>query len=165
MSLLFATQLAAVATSVLAVFAFITAILAGLAYRKQSREVGILAEQHERELRDRRRDQASRVFVSTEPYLPKDKHITVMSVTITNTSQQPIYDLILLWPYETGEWIEVSDAPSPVLMPGQQYKSATSVTVEDLLADPHLIKAAAVFRDAAGVRWRLQSGGQLDEER
>jgi hypothetical protein len=39
MSLIFATQLSAAATTVLAVFAFTTAILAYLAFRKQSREV------------------------------------------------------------------------------------------------------------------------------
>jgi hypothetical protein len=39
MSLIFATQLTAVATTILAVFAFTTAILAYLAFRKQSREV------------------------------------------------------------------------------------------------------------------------------
>ena len=39
MSLIFATQLTAVATAILAVFAFTTAILAYRAFRKQSREV------------------------------------------------------------------------------------------------------------------------------
>lgn len=91
-----------------------------------------------------------------------------MSVTVTNTSQQPIYDLILLWPDETGEWIDIGDSPSPVLMPGQQYEAATSVepsvSIQNLLMDPHVIKAAVVFRDAAAVHWRLQSDGQLDEE-
>ena len=39
MSLIFATQLTAVATAILAVFAFTTAVFAYLAFRKQSREV------------------------------------------------------------------------------------------------------------------------------
>jgi len=39
MSLIFATQLTAVATAVLAVFAVLTAVFAGLAFRKQSQEV------------------------------------------------------------------------------------------------------------------------------
>ena len=30
--------------------------------------------------------------------------------------------------------------------------------------DPNLIRAAVVFRDAAGVHWRLHSDGQLDQE-
>jgi hypothetical protein len=44
MSLIFATQLTAVATAVLAVFAIVTAVFAFLAYRKQSKEVSDMAE-------------------------------------------------------------------------------------------------------------------------
>lgn len=54
-------------------------------------------------------------------------------------------------------------------MPDDQHNWATSVEpadvpIESLLMDPNLIRAAIVFRDAAGVHWRLQSDGQLDEE-
>jgi hypothetical protein len=45
MSLIFATQLTAVATAVLAGFAIITAIVAGLAFRKQSQEVSAIEQQ------------------------------------------------------------------------------------------------------------------------
>lgn len=44
MSEIFTGQLAAVANVFLAVFAIVTAVLAGLAFRKQSREVGDQAE-------------------------------------------------------------------------------------------------------------------------
>ena len=47
MSLLVATQVTATATAALAFFAIVTAILAGLAFRKQSAEVGILGKQLE----------------------------------------------------------------------------------------------------------------------
>jgi hypothetical protein len=52
MSLIFATQLTAVATAVLAVFASATAVLAALALAAQSREVGILLGQSTREAAD-----------------------------------------------------------------------------------------------------------------
>jgi hypothetical protein len=45
MSLLMATQVTAIATAALALFAIVTAILAGLAFRKQSAEVAILGRQ------------------------------------------------------------------------------------------------------------------------
>ena len=45
MSLIFATQLAAVATVVLAVFAVITGVFAFLAFREQSREVRAIEQQ------------------------------------------------------------------------------------------------------------------------
>ena len=68
MSLLVATQITAVATAVLAAFAIVTAVLAGLAFSKQSAELrdqGKLLEiesaRFHRESDDRRREQASKV--------------------------------------------------------------------------------------------------------
>jgi hypothetical protein len=64
MSLLGATILTAIATLALAVLAFITAIFALLAFRKQSQEVGLLLEQNKRDTDERRRAQAARVFLA-----------------------------------------------------------------------------------------------------
>jgi len=58
-----ATQLTAVFTAVLGVGAIVTAILAGLAFRKQSQEFGLLLEQNKRDTDERRRAQAARVFM------------------------------------------------------------------------------------------------------
>lgn len=203
MSLLFATQLTAVATVVLAVGAIVTAFFAFRAFRKQSQEVSeqgrmltiqsaqldeqrrINAEQtkvlelqkdelrasleeRRREAVDRRRFQASRVFISAEPAHREGEPIRVMGVTVNNTSEQPIYDLILLWPDGTGGWIDIGDPPHPVLMPGGQWELGTSiepsVPIRSYLTDPWLISAAIVFRDAADVHWRLHADGRLDEE-
>ena len=62
MSLIAAAQLTAVATTILALFAIVTAVFAFLAFLKQSREVGLLQEQAAREARERRRAQAAKVF-------------------------------------------------------------------------------------------------------
>lgn len=62
MSVLVATQIAAVATAVLALFAVVTAVFAYLAFREQSSEVATLQQQAERDIEQRRRDQAIRVF-------------------------------------------------------------------------------------------------------
>jgi hypothetical protein len=88
-------EITAIATAVLAVFAIVTAIfafLAFLAFRKQSREVAILAGQNEREIRDRRRDQASRVYIWAEAAADtQDQTVTGLITHINNTSQQPVY--------------------------------------------------------------------------
>ena len=69
MSLIFATQLTDVATLALAASALAAAVLAGLAFRKQSQEVGLLLEQNRRDTEERHRAQAARVFLSAPPWI------------------------------------------------------------------------------------------------
>lgn len=135
MSLVFATQLTAVATAVLAVFAIVTAVFAILAFRKQSQEVrdqaSVLALQaaelreslaeRKREAAERRRAQAGRVFVSAEPNPKISDPVNSIALRAENTSQQPIYDLTFMWREGTGEWSGPEYRfPFPVLMPGEQ---------------------------------------------
>ena len=184
------TWITAVATVGLLIGAIFTAMYAIKAFGKQSEQ---LAEQREineeqtkvlklqateldesikerkRESAERRRAQANQVFVSAEPYEQEGEPISVIEVSVKNTSQQPIYDLNLLWPDETGEWIDIGDPVSlRVLLPGKEHKWGTStepsIPIQRLLMDPHVIRAAITFRDAARVHWRLDSDGQLDEE-
>jgi hypothetical protein len=77
MSEIFAGQFTAVANAVLAVFAIVTAVLAGLAFRKQSREVSDQSEMlrqatadREREASENRRAQALEVYVYRESRSP-----------------------------------------------------------------------------------------------
>jgi hypothetical protein len=159
----------AIATAVLAMFAIITAYYARKAFSDQSREVAILAEENERQALERRRSQASQVFVLAEPDIREGEPISSIEVTVKNTSRQPIYDLNLLWRDETGEWIELGDPVDlRVLLPDDQHKWGTgiepSLPIQSFLGDPYLIGAAIIFRDAAGVHWRLDSDGQLDQE-
>jgi hypothetical protein len=204
MSLIFATQLTAAATAVLAVFAIVTGIYATRAFRKQSQEVSdqakmlklqseqlseqrkVNAEQirvltlqaaelseslkeRNREAAERRRAQAGRVFVSAEPNPKISDPVDAIALRAENTSQQPIYDLTFMWREGTGEWTGPEDRfPFPVLMPGEQKGFDTvfepSLLYQDFLQDTSRLAAAVIFRDAAGVRWRLRSDGQLDEE-
>ncbi len=185
-------EITAIATAVLAVFAILTAAFAMLAFRKQSKEVsdqasmlevqsGQLAEQRKvnaeqirvlglqaaelresleertRDTAERRRAQASRVFISAEPSPEGGDPIDSCLVRIVNTSQQPIYHLTFFWRDGTGEWNEQSDPPGhPVLMPGEPYALIAGLVTS--------LPRKSFFRDAAGVRWRLRSDGQLDEE-
>lgn len=67
MSEFFSEQLTAVATLALAIFALAAAVLASLAFRKQSQEVGLLIEQNQEDADERRRAQAARVFLGVPP--------------------------------------------------------------------------------------------------
>jgi hypothetical protein len=152
-------EITAIATVVLAVFAIITAYYARKAFLKQSQEVsdqaGVLAlqaaelseslKERKREAAERRRAQASHIFISAEPSPEVSDPIDSFLVRIENTSQQPIYHLIFFWRDGTGEW---NEPPAP---PG--HPALTT-----------LLGAGAVFRDADGVHWRQRSDGQLDEE-
>lgn len=162
MSLIFATELTAVATLALAVLALAAAILAGLALRKQSREVAILVGQSEREARERRIAQASQVFIWTEttdsPVVEgMQRPVTPYRAIVAhlqNTSQQPVYDVTITW-RKQGEPGEGSLVPiGPVLMPGQQEDRGTIFDPRGNPRIPTYPGVAANFRDAAGVHWR-----------
>jgi hypothetical protein len=170
MSVTAAAQITAVATLALAAFAFIAAILAGLAFRKQSREVGILAEQNERDISDRRRDQASRVFMWAEADFPDPPDQTVIGLIthIKNTSHRPVYDGLSRFRDASGR---LEDMPyTPVflaLMPRDQVDTGNGFTepvpFPVFWQDKSRLQASVRFRDAAGVYWELDTDGQLDE--
>ena len=146
MSLLLATQITAVATAVLAAFAFVTALFAFLAFRKQSAEVKLLQEQAGRDVEQRRRAQAVKVYIVTGGRSPTSDD----TVRMSNTSEQPIYDLA------AG-----ADGHEPVrlqnLLPGEAY--AFSAAWMD--AALNMPTVWLDFRDAAGQQWRTTSRGEL----
>jgi cbb3-type cytochrome oxidase subunit 3 len=154
---IFAEQLTAVATAVLAVFAIVTAVLAGLAFRKQAREVSDqaamlelqrqqLAEQQE----DRRRAQALRVFVGAPQGLTND-----MRMFARNASEFPVYDAQIRYLQDGG----LSSAEKlGNIMPGSQ-KDVRKQGRGDAVA-----KAVLTFRDAAGVRWIRMPDGTVSEQ-
>jgi len=208
MSLIFATQLTAVATTVLAVFAIVTAVFAILAFRKQSKEVSdqasmlaiqsnqiteqrrinekqttvlelqadelrVSLRQREREDAERHREQASRVFIQTmtgsDSRIPQTQPaidgLTHEAVTarITNTSVQPIYDVIIGWRRGTAPWGEPDHVG--VLMPNEAKELIRGLPVDlHPTVNRSLFGAVARFRDAFGARWLLRPNGQLDEE-
>jgi hypothetical protein len=110
MSLIFATQLTAIATAVLAAGAIVTAIFAILAFRKQSqevhdqaeelrvqsevlevqsRELNLRQEQREREADEQRRSQAARVTA----WLTHREPDGLSKAHISNDSDQPVFDV------------------------------------------------------------------------
>lgn len=88
----------------------------------------------------------------------------MVTAYVRNTSEQPVYDLVVTWYKETGQWWAGPER-LPVLMPGEQTDSTRafqSSTGEAVLPFP--FEVAARFRDAAGVYWRIGPDGQLGEE-
>jgi hypothetical protein len=153
MSLIFATQLTAVATVALAVFAFAAAILATLAFRKQSQEVAVLLKESKREAADRRRAQAARVFTGETPLGPRG---LVRFARAENASDFPVFD-VQSWYSRDGDLTEYRD--HGVILPGQYSDVWGGRNNADAIA--HTVLA---FRDAAGVRWIRMPDGTLKEQ-
>jgi hypothetical protein len=187
MSLIAATVFVAIATTVLAVGAIVTAVFAFLAFGKQSQEVGILQQQMhehqqalEHEVAERHREQASRVWVLMAP----DDDITkrdfpakrlgreetadeavngpALEAMVTNASeqQQPIYDARLYWYRSSGLY----GTPNPEVLgavPGYERtaRSRNFPPATDLAA----CGAFLTFRDAAGFAWMRAPDGTLTE--
>jgi hypothetical protein len=153
MSELFAVQLTAVATLALAVLALATAVLAGLAFLKQSREVGLLLEQNQRDIDDRRRAQASRVFLSVTR---DDNAGTLPNPYVRNASDMPVYEA-RIWPgtgTATGEEIENLET----ILPGETIPATRWLT-----AGAAARFTILTFRDAAGRYWKRYPNGHLVE--
>jgi hypothetical protein len=151
MSDIFTAQITAVANVVLAVFAIITAVFAGLAFRKQSQEVGLLLEQSKRDESERRRAQAARVYVMAEPDPPR-----LIRPYARNASDFPIYDAQI--------WQAKADgisAPAELgtVMPGKSATGGAMMSARDAAAHSVL-----TFRDSQGVRWIRMPDGTLSEQ-
>jgi hypothetical protein len=197
MSLIFATQLTAVATALLAAFAIVTAFYARQAFRKQSQEVSAIEQQvkDQRELTEqqgellkvqsgqlelqrqqlddqraeRRRAQASRVFIWTET--GPDPRLTdaqiekgvpwreTVTVRVKNTSDQPIYSAELVWDDGSTPLTEVAARSGAerlpvVLMPGSDVSETREPGLETRAVTMR-------FRDAAGITWLRGPEGDL----
>jgi hypothetical protein len=169
MSLLGATIFMSIATAVLAVGAIATSVLAYLAFRKQSQELELQWRQLQQQEADRRREQASRVFIWTtrdvDPrYSPEGQasgaHDT-LTANVANTSMQPIYDLVVSWRRGTAPW-EPNDT-RPILMPGEQLEITRQYPRDLTLGERGSLSAFVRFRDSSGAHWLLLPDGQLTE--
>jgi hypothetical protein len=152
MSLIAATQITAVATAVLALFAIVTAWYARRAFLKQSAEVTMLQQDRQREAGERRRAQAAQVFtcVGERPVHAGDP--PQAAAFVRNTSRQPVYNISMGWGV-TGQqrW--------PVLLPdGEHVIPGAGSSVGD-----GTVPIWIEFRDAAGVRWRATNRGELTD--
>jgi len=153
MSSLAADWTSALANVALVVGAGITAVYAVKAYRKQSDQTRLFQKEALRDMEQRRRAQASHVFVWVEQRAhngnPEDMGA---AACIRNTSGQPVYDIALgLGDREDQRWA--------VLMPGDEHVLPGLGTA--FASGQRAVWAA--FRDSAGIRWRTTAGGQFAE--
>ena len=191
-------EITAAATAVLAVFAIVTAVLVYLAFRKQSRAIRAIEkqvadqqevtrqhgellklqsgqldlhrQQFDQQAAERRRTQASCIFIWTETnhgpgdirerYAFSPAVVETIMWHIKNSSEQPVFDLAVTW-YRGTEPAGQTDR-FPIFMPGQQTDYQHTASYKPQQADR--FRAVLRFRDAAGVHWRLRQGGYLDEE-
>lgn len=181
---IFSVQLTAAATVALGVLALLAAVLAYLAWRKQSKEVSDQAEmlklqaeelrqaaaEREREADERRRAQAELVYMWYAPVHAEvdGKAIPTMTVEayVRNTSPQPIYDLRFEWQVFTGVLDRVddeTDCGEAPLMPGATASARAPVEPRLMAAWLQDASAAATFRDRAGTWWRTHASGFLEE--
>lgn len=185
MSLQFSTQFTAVATAVLAAFAIITAVVAALAFWKQSQEITLLQVQlrdqkefgehqarvlelqakdlvqslEERRLsrEQRYREQATHIFIW------EDRSYSGMVIAhAKNASAQPIYDMEISWSARfTSYRTHTFDQP---LLPDDERisNSGQDAGVPDNV-DPATLNAALWFRDTAGTSWLARPNGIVEE--
>ncbi len=193
-----ATWIAALATVALAIGVIVAASFARTASVALSRQLvaqqeltARLAEAlqlHARELGqaydERRRSQASRVFIELDRVAPPrhgsvgaddrrsagpDKQPWRVTATVRNTSDQPVYDMYVIWQLGTVRM----GKPDPVarLLPAEhvcfergQHTDAHAADA-DLHApsDPSALTAFLTFRDTAGIRWTVREDGTLSD--
>jgi hypothetical protein len=153
MDLLAATWTGAIATGLLVIGAGVTGWFARKAFLSQDQQTRLLAEQVKRDVTQRRRAQASQVFVwiQDQPFGddPADPRSAAL---VRNTSSQPVYDLTL----GLGE---AGDQRWPVLMPDKDVERVGLGTEFASGERP----VWATFRDSSGIKWRITVGGELTE--
>ena len=183
------TWIAAIATAVLAVSVIAGIWLARDALRARSpnrakqRElisqlteaIELLSKNLRQSADERRRAQACRVFIELDRAIaaakpgeePGDKgrldspwHVRA---TVHNASQQPVYDLYVIWLHGT---VRVGKPDrEPRLMPGQHrcFERGPDLDGCEQPIDPHALAAFLTFRDTAGVRWTVREDGTLSD--
>jgi hypothetical protein len=115
--------------------------------RLQAQEIRDSLAERQRDREQRRRAQAAQVF--TWPGEAPHAGDVRTAAFICNSSSQPVYDVRIGW--GGGE-----HATLPSLMPGRDHvvPGAGTSAAEGTHVE---------FRDAAGVRWRTTSAGELTE--
>jgi hypothetical protein len=176
MALTVATWIAAMATAVLAVAVIVAA---GLARKALTAHVRQLAAQHSltaqlaqalelqsqslrTALDERRRAQACQVFIELDRAGAPAQAACRVAATVHNTSQQPVYDLYVIW--QIGTTRMGKPDPAARLLPGQDLTFEREQGQDPgSQAGPDALTAFLTFRDAAGVRWTVREDGTLSD--
>jgi hypothetical protein len=180
MSLTAPTWIAAIATVVLAVCVLVAVVVARKSLGAHARQ---LAAQHELTkqlagavelqsqnlrlaLEERRRAQACQVFIELKR-TSAPKGVGLVAATVHNNSQQPIYDLYVIWLLGTTRMGKPD--PAARLLPGQQVcferdpEPADGDAPDSPAASAESLTAFLTFRDTAGIRWTVREDGTFSD--
>jgi hypothetical protein len=178
------TWIAAIATAVIAIGVIVVARLVGKALSARSRQltdmrelISQLAEVldlHAKDLRlsidQRRRAQACQVFIDltrfaglTTTRSDSAAPPPVVTATVRNNSQQPVYDLYVIWQLGTVRMGRPDRAAR--LLPGHEvcFERAPEPSASDSGDDPPALSGFLTFRDATGTRWTVREDGTLSD--
>jgi hypothetical protein len=170
------TWIVAIATAVIAIAVIVAARLAGKALSSRSRQLADqsqlitrLAEVLDLQAKDlrlsidqRRRAQACQVFIDLTRFgEPATLH--AVTATVRNNSQQPVYDLYVIWQLGTVRMGRPDRAAR--LLPGHEvrFERAPEPSAADSEDDSAALSAFLTFRDAAGTRWTVREDGTLSD--
>jgi hypothetical protein len=181
--------IAAIATAVLAVSVIVAMWLARDAFQarspKQKNRRELIAQLTEalelfsknvrQSAEERRRAQACQVFIELDrrPAAAKPGEEPAdqgrvespwrVGATVHNASQQPVYDLYVIWLHGTVRVGKPDRAAR--LMPGQHrcFERGPDLDSPEQQIDPNALAAFLTFRDTAGVRWTVREDGTLSD--
>jgi hypothetical protein len=161
MSQIFSLQLTAVATAVLAGFAIVTALFAGLAFRSQGKQFRLLMRQYKGQLNDQavtqarqtealarqdeqqRKAQASLVFMWQDASRRRVPH-RMITAHVRNASDQPIYQATVFRGRGQSEIVGM-------ILPGEEAAHSRKFPPG---TEIDRLDAVLMFRDAAGIVWK-----------
>ncbi len=152
--MLAAAWVTAGATVGLLIGAAITAWFALWTWTTQLMDVGLIVREAKRNAEERRRAQAAQIFTWVDTETPTNDRLPTdlgLVVRVSNSSEQPVYDLAVILPAGTERLRH--------LMPKEQF---TFRDGDSILADDNFT-VQLTFRDASGPRWRTSSEGDLSE--
>jgi DNA-binding transcriptional regulator YhcF (GntR family) len=115
----------------------------------------------QREATERRRDQASCVFIRQEIREAGEggSRATVIA-QVVNTSDQPVHDLKIKWHSGSHPWGDPSIEDRATLMPHDALTAQLAFPAD---ANFEVSGAVITFRDAAGASWLRKPDGELIE--
>ena len=168
------TWIAAIATVVVAIAVIVAAVLVRKALGARSQQLAgrrelisqlaeVLALQA-KDLRtsidERRRAQACQVFIDLTRYGEPAGRV---SATVHNNSQQPVYDVYVIWQLGTVRMGRPDRAAR--LLPGHEvcFERAPEPSASDSGDDPPALSGFLTFRDATGTRWTVREDGTLSD--
>ena len=157
-------EITAIATAVLASFAIVTAIVAYMAFRRQTQELAILQQQTKeqqevlaREASDRRKAQAAQIFTGAPQATEQKPEIVPYA---WNASALPVYDAQLWYP----NWDSSPADPDNlgVILPGEKADGSS----HDVFSNRETALSLEIlsFRDSAGIGWIRMPDGALIEQ-